>query len=208
VAALCERGVTLVEAAIVLSSLAILTAVAAPTASRTLDRARFVRAVADGEAIKAAIVNYRADAFQGFSTNGASNGPLVEMLVSDGDIPRELGATGEAQWQAPVATGGPGIVTMFLEDHLVMNTVGYPLTGGNAWRGPYLDAPLDPDPWGNRYAVNVRFLRAPANTQRDTVVLSAGPDERIDTAFDRDGMFPGGDDIIVMVLRDRNSDVP
>jgi len=27
-----------------------------------------------------------------------------------------------------------------------------------AWRGPYTTAPVDPDPWGNRYASNVQFL--------------------------------------------------
>lgn len=210
-----ERGISLVEATIVLAAVAILAAAAAPAASRTLDRARLARAVSDAEAIKTAILGFRDDlGFQGFSTDGAVNGPLVEMLVSDGDIPREISATGDARWDDLVQNvPASGLVTDFLERHLVTNNLfgtgaAYSTTGANQWRGAYLDAPINPDPWGNRYAVNTRFMRAPSNTRNDTIVWSAGPDEVIDTAFERDGIFPGGDDIIVVVLRNRNAVVP
>lgn len=59
-----------------------------------------------------------------------------------------------------------------------------------AWRGPYLDA-VRPDPWGNRYMSNVQFLTMPATDtvndatgfNRPVIVISAGPDEQIDTKF-------------------------
>jgi type II secretory pathway pseudopilin PulG len=208
-----HRGFSLVEATIVLAATSILTAALAPSASRAIDRARLARAVDDAEAIKTAIVNFRADAFQGFSTDGTQNGPLLEMLVSDGDTPRTVGVGGDARWADPVDSDGPGIVVDFIERHLVTNDIfalgtQYSTSGGQQWRGAYLNGPVDADPWGNRYAVNVAFLRAPSDTKNDTVVLSAGPDEEIDTAYQQDGMFPGDDDIIVMVLRDRNSSVP
>ena len=91
-----------------------------------------------------------------------------------------------------------------------------------AWRGPYMTAPIDPDPWGNRYAANVQFLdpiadsanddswdAAPggqsentagyAGYEMDCIVLSAGPDEEIDTWWNVDGNTPGDDDILYTV---------
>jgi len=78
-----------------------------------------------------------------------------------------------------------------------------------AWRGPYMTGPLDPDPWGNRYACNVIYLDPRTQTENmtayangyveDTVVMSAGPDEEIDTDFDVDGLTPGDDDILYTV---------
>ena len=49
------RGITLIEATIVLTVLSVLTAAAAPSVSRTLDRARQSRAVEDARAIRTAI---------------------------------------------------------------------------------------------------------------------------------------------------------
>lgn len=72
-----------------------------------------------------------------------------------------------------------------------------------AWRGPYLDA-LRPDPWGNRYMSNVQFLTMPGTEivndasgfNRPVIVISAGPDEQIDTAFgSRNGMSIRDDDV-------------
>lgn len=87
----------------------------------------------------------------------------------------------------------------------------------HAWRGPYLRSPVNPDPWGYRYAVNVFFLEVnsswllsmpggitgsftPADIPRlDVFVLSAGPDREIDTPVAQDGAVPGDDDIIHIV---------
>ena len=46
-------------------------------------------------------------------------GTLVEILVSDGDIPRQVSGTGSAEWQRPVDNVG-GLVD-FLERHIVTN---------------------------------------------------------------------------------------
>ena len=52
------------------------------------------------------------------------------------------------------------------------------------------------DPWGNRYAANVYFLSQTDGI--DVVVLSAGPDQEIDSSFAMDGFVPGDDDIAVL----------
>ncbi|HXH25966.1 MAG TPA: hypothetical protein VNI78_11990 [Vicinamibacterales bacterium] len=172
-------------------------------------------------------------------THGDNN--RINLLVSDGDIPPRAAAVSlDTLWTLPVE----GSTVDTLANHLVQNTpaeqspqryrnptdiiVGTP--GGNnidfarssssgfnaphAWRGPYLRGPVDPDPWGNRYAVNVAFLDpqptatltgigggfGPADYPRlDVFVLSAGPDEEIDTPFAQDGAVPGDDDFIYVV---------
>ena len=78
-----------------------------------------------------------------------------------------------------------------------------------SWRGPYLTAPIGPDPWGNRYAVNVIYLDPLSDSSNadvatngvggwvaDCVVVSAGPDEEIDTDYHEDGLTPGDDDLL------------
>lgn len=69
-----------------------------------------------------------------------------------------------------------------------------------AWRGPYLDG-VRPDPWGNRYMANVLWLAMPefadgSGFMRAIIVLSAGPDEEVDTPFGSIGGFFHGDDDI------------
>jgi len=150
---------------------------------------------------------------------------VIGMLVSDGDTPD--GGSEIWQWRRPV----DGRTVDTLANHLVQNTpgnewvaryrtpaelfTGAPAAhfafasqmGGNArfaWRGPYLSGPVRSDPWGNRYAVNVRFLDARSASDGDSLsayledvfVLSAGPDEQVDTEYAVDGVSPGDDDLI------------
>lgn len=154
-------------------------------------------------------------------------GNRVDLAVSDGDIP-EIGPDGDVTWRDPVDY----VTRDFLAYHLITNKPGYrtptdldkgailadPMfarksSGGFnsefAWRGPYITAPIDPDPWGNRYAVNCIYLDPCADSDNleiasqglggweyDCVVLSAGPDEEVDTPFAMDGLTPGDDDIL------------
>jgi type II secretory pathway pseudopilin PulG len=188
---------------------AILAAAAAPTLSRVLDRSRLTRATSDAQAIKTAISTLLGEftSFVPFTSTGANGGDTIEMLVSDADIPPS--AVGATNWDNPVTCCGAAVDVDFLERHLVTNTPiagGSYQTGAGRWRGPYLDAPLDPDPWGNRYAVNTQYLRS--GTTNDVFVLSAGPDEEIDTAFTVNGAVPGEDDIMAIVRRDSGLSVP
>lgn len=232
---LSNRGVTLAEVTVVLLAVSILAGAAVPTTKRALDQAKLARALNDEAAIKTAISNWLGDlegaAFTGFTINGAAGGTTTETLVSDGDIPRECVAVngcggGAISWNATVSNAGG--LTDFLERHLVTNNPrgsianDYPI-GADAWRGAYLTAPVEPDPWGNRYAVNAKWLRDNSNCGRrsnDTFVLSAGPDEVIDTAYRFDtptctanisgtgGAVPGNDDIITVIRRDPGGLVP
>lgn len=205
-----ERGVSIIEATIVLTVIAILTGAISPTVSRTLARARLARAATDVAAIKSAMNSFITEhtLFVPFTSTGASGGDIIEMLVGDGDIP--FTAIGATSWDDVVACCGAEPDVAFMEGHLVTNSslggIGSYSTAAGGWKGTYINAPIDPDPWGNRYAVNVQYLKT--TTTNDTFVLSAGPDEEIDTAFTFNGARPGDDDIIAVVRRDVALSVP
>ena len=194
----------------VLALASLLVALAAPATSRAIEASRLARAQSDAWAIAAAIHNFITEFspdFMPFTSTGASGGTTVQMLVSDGDAPRELAGGASNLWMSPV---GNAPLVDFLERHLITNAPidggSYTTAGANPWRGAYIGGPLDPDPWGNRYAVNVLYLRSA--TTNDTFVLSVGPDEEIDSAFTINGAHPEDDDIIAIVRRDPGLTVP
>lgn len=198
-----EAGLTIVEVTLMLIVSMSMVAALVPTIASTVRRAETVAATSAMTDIRNQIIKTLVDInYKNFTIDGEKNGTVVQLLVSDGDTPRECtaGATACASWQAAV-DDGTGL-SDFIERHLVTNNPrgdvlnDYPVTGNNIWKGPYLNSPNDPDPWGNRYMINVQFL---GNDTNDVVVLSAGPDEVIDTAFTANPIVVGGDDIIVLV---------
>lgn len=205
-----EEGMTLIEATVILMVTSLLMMAMAPVASRTLDTARLARAASDVDAIALAIDNFIDEhtLFVPFTSTGASGGDVIEMLVGDGDTP--FSAIGATTWDDPVACCGAEPDVAFLEGHLVTNSslggVGSYSTGAGGWKGAYINAPLDSDPWGNRYAVNAEYLKS--STTNDVFVLSAGPDEEIDTAFALNGARPGDDDLTSVIRRDPGLVVP
>lgn len=252
-----ERGVTLIEATIVLSVFAVLTAMAAPTINGYINTARQTRAREDVQTIATALQDFIADNAENQILSDGNGGGLgvysqnppdrsdprrVNLLVSDGDVPSlNAGILGDSFWRLPVNAGA---VDTF-SNHLAENVPNEAAAGVNryrnatdatiaanggqldfarfsssgfnapyAWRGPYLRSPVDPDPWGNRYAANVVFLDPAATAviggilggfpfadypRLDVFVMSAGPDEEIDTRAAQDGAVPGDDDFIYIV---------
>ena len=205
-----HHGFSIVEATIVLAVVAVLAGAVAPSVSRTLAQGRLARAHNDVQAIRTAIHNVLTEhtLFVPFTSTGAVDGDAIEVLVSDGDVP--FTAIGATAWDDPVACCAGAVDVAFLEAHLVTNsglgaTGSYSVAAGG-WRGAYMSAPIDPDPWGNRYAVNAEYLKS--TTSNDVFVLSTGPDEEIDTPFTFNGARPGDDDIIAIVRRDDGLVVP
>jgi len=185
-----------------------------------------------GEGVFRCIGNGNRATADGGSDAPSSPEPFytLDMLISDGDTP-DGGDVGDGwNWREPWS--GHPVDT--LANHLVKNTPGHDPsaryrtpadiyaagpgqqvafaiqagTGARfAWRGPYVSAPVRSDPWGNRYAVNVRFLDPGADSATgdaagylyDVFVFSAGPDEEIDTPFSIDGVVPGDDDLIRVI---------
>ena len=142
------------------------------------------------------------------SAPSVCSGDAVEILISAGDIPA-LGPEGDDFWVDPP----DGEWVDFLEYYLISNTPGndaarrFPtledcgdvvadLFGGlRAWQGAYLNVGAG-DPWGNRYAISTHLLTQ--TTGEDVVILSAGPDQEIDSQFYMDGFVPGDDDLALL----------
>jgi hypothetical protein len=194
-------GITLFEVALMLTATSALVAALVPTLTATIRHAEIATATTAMTDVQTQVLAMLNDVnFNSFTIDGTSGGTSVEILVSDGDIPREVSGTGSAEWQRPV-DNATGLVD-FLERHLVTNNPranvanDYPTTGGNPWRGAYMTGPINPDPWGNRYAVNVEFL---TGGNEDVVVFSSGPDEQVDSVYSANGLTAGDDDLIVLV---------
>jgi type II secretory pathway pseudopilin PulG len=188
-------GFSVVETAIALTAASLLTAAAMPSLSGYVTQARQVRAEHDVRSIALSLLRMTDD------VPGEARIPrgwaTYHLLVTSGIAP-ERGPGGAAEWVVPAGDPGVGNLT----DHLLRNGPGYAAVGASptprlGWRGPYLDAAIGPDPWGHRYAVNVVMLAA--HGPLDTIVICAGPNGLIETAFDQDGLVAGGDDIVALV---------
>ncbi|MBI4486578.1 MAG: type II secretion system protein GspG [Acidobacteria bacterium] len=175
----------------VLTALSILSAAAAPAVSDYVEQAQLLRATQDVRTIAVVLTRLFNDvsAERDSQTGWAS----YDLLVGAGAVPGTRGV-GTEMWAAAVREGSGGM----LDDHLVTNAAGYTRRAGGAvfgWRGSYLQQRVQPDPWGHRYAVNVRAMNAGAHT----VVLSAGPDGVVDSPFESDALPTAGDDIVAVL---------
>jgi type II secretory pathway pseudopilin PulG len=197
-------GFTILEVVLTLTITMALVAGLVPVMASTVRDARTARATADLAAMAIQLQTALTDMGLGYyTTTGTGGGTKVQLMVSDGDMPACTTAG------APCAGAGSSwnrLVNLgtvdFIENHLVANRPGgsvandYSLAGGTPWRGPYLNAPIDPDPWGNRYMVNADRFNV---IIPDTNALSAGPNETVETAWSGNPLVAGGDDLIVLV---------
>ena len=108
-----------------------------------------------------------------------------------------------------------------MDDQLVTNAPGYSTVSftagggpraGIGWRGAYLNGPIDVDPWGYVYQANTIFLTTASDATDGTstgqlrggwisnvMVLSAGSNGTVQTAFGSTGASATGDDIVYVV---------
>jgi hypothetical protein len=189
------KGFTVAEMATVLTTVSILGAAAAPAVGDWVNDARMARARDDTHAIAAAVSRMTADVLGHETVSGGW--ATYSLLVSPAPAPT-LGTGAGSEWTAAVGANQAGL----LEDQLMLNGPGYPVlprTQTNVirgWHGPYLEAGVGADPWGHRYAVNVKYL---TSDRFDTFVISAGPNGTVETPFQGDGTVAHGDDIIVII---------
>jgi hypothetical protein len=186
------RGFSVTEVTTILTALTILSGLAAPAVSDYVEDAKLVRARSDVRTIAVCLVRL----FDDVGTEQARQNVWVDhdLLVGAGEVPETSGVEA-SQWGRETDLDRIGR----LDDHLINNRAGYPPLDPRArtgWRGAYLQDPVSADPWGHRYAVNVAALRS---HHHDTVVLSAGSDGVVQSAFERDGLLSTADDIVAIV---------
>jgi len=209
-----KKGFTLIEMVVVLAVIAILAAILTPTLTRYIESARVRRAENDCKVIAGAVAAFNADVgewpiwISGAQADMRSADDAVNLLVGPGTDPLNTGSL--ADWDDALSSANAADSIATISAQLNENDPGYATgPGRRQWKGPYLSEAagrqeIGIDPWGNKYLVVVKSLQ-PGAADTDALslssyVLSAGPNEVIETAFDLPlgtGVAPGpdGDDI-------------
>lgn len=187
-----EGGFLIIEAAMVMLFMMALVFTISPSITDFVDDARKVHTRHDLSTIAVSVTRMVDQVWS--ERKRSRSFAVYSLLVGPGGVPVR-GRAEAAGWDASPGSRSVGL----LNDQLQENAAGYtPHTWGNpfGWRGPYVQDPVEPDPWGQRYAVNVGALFRPG---LDMIVLSAGPDGRADMPFAQDGGMPTGDDLVALV---------
>jgi hypothetical protein len=235
-----QQGLSLVEVTIMLLVLMLLTSVLAPSIWDFVHDAQWVKVKEDCEAIGISFTRLTRDIGPCLRADHLAPCVMsarVDVLGSDGAVPLVTAATATTAGNIATknwdGTGGGPLNSDTMDSQFVQNGPAYrttmdnyPLTYpvgphfGLGWRGPYLSAPIGPDPWGSKYYVNSGF-NAVANDapvlsedgyrgrwwERDVFCLSAGPDQTIETNFGLAVAGPGtywgtsrqGDDYVFVI---------
>ncbi len=232
-----QKGYTMLELVIVLTIIVFLMGTIAVVGLPLIEKAKVWAAKRDTMAIATAIYAFRGDVHEWPiwkdgadcvpGANGDASTKIYAVLKSaDGAMPSCAGAALVADWGDANADS--------IENQLVWGTPAgdvakkYPDRAGNTtspFRGPYLGTSyliagsvpattfLSKDPWGNKYLVNTKYLQpehlAHGTPNREVIfVISAGPNETLETDFSQDlltggpssGKFTvGGDDIVYII---------
>jgi type II secretory pathway pseudopilin PulG len=208
-----ERGLSLVEATIILMVLATLTAVIAPSINNYTNDARQGAAQHDVQTIGNAIGSLLRDTgsrcLRLAGTTDCTVTNRVDLLVSGGTNPRAISVSDATLVDAAAATtvgGGlnvnwlPGTnaptQTSTMDVQLILNNMATPYTqtaystGGPrmklGWRGAYLTGPISGDPWGVKYQVNTMFLTVATNAIDATPPLDQTSEGLREAGWNRD----------------------
>jgi type II secretory pathway pseudopilin PulG len=188
-------GFSAAEMAMMLTVTTIVAGTLTPVIQDQVAEARYTRAIHDTHTLATAISRFEGDVLG--QANKDRGWATFDLLVGAGSAPA-VGAGGDAAWVAPAGTANVGL----LDDQLVTNAAGYrslpqrqsnPIRG---WHGPYVETGIGADPWGHRYAINIKALSSGASC---AVVVSAGPNGQIETAFNGQVILAGGDDVVALV---------
>jgi type II secretory pathway pseudopilin PulG len=188
-----ETGMSLVEATIILMTLAILTAVISPTIGDYVSSARNTKAKEDVEAIGTAILRVTRDTGLPCLSKDASTvtdackvAKRADLLYSGGNTPKvstvaytvadgsNAAATSPVNWLGETEEAANKVT---MDDQFILDsTAGYSAATvaaaggprpGTGWRGAYLSGPIGPDPWGAAYESNTMFLTVATNANVD-----------------------------------------
>ncbi|MFQ5505175.1 MAG: prepilin-type N-terminal cleavage/methylation domain-containing protein [Planctomycetota bacterium] len=202
-----HRGFTLVEVVVVIAVVLLLTGIAVPMISGYVEDGKRVRAKAEANVISSAIASFYKDLAVWPTRNAAGTNNTLYALYSGKAMPVANPFLSAHNWDTWARSATVGDL---LDNHLVRNSPqgaidhGYPTEGEYRWRGPYLPKGSTLDPWARPYVVFVRSVfDASATNYKKLVVLSAGPDGRIETPYQArsNQEISGDDEGIVLFMR-------
>jgi prepilin-type N-terminal cleavage/methylation domain-containing protein len=204
-----ESGFTLIEVIVAIAVVAILAGIITPSVIKHIDDSKRARAQNDCLVIGSAIASFYKDVARMPNMNAAGNAGIV-LLVSDGNTPTL--ATGATIWNRALTNNTCDLLANHMSSNApkAQTAKQYPTVTSAPgsefqWRGPYQPS-FPPDPWGNRYAVNIGNMTSTNPALSNALwVLSAGPDGIVQTAFNPNTPALGttlataGDDIVYRI---------
>ena len=203
-----RSGFTLIEVVVTLVIIGILAAILTPMVNKYIDESRVTRASQEAQSIGDAILNFNKNTGKWpiftSGVNPTPTTPIYQVLAGPGTTPTcDSVATTctTATWSAL------GSSSETISNQLEFNKPGgtanaYTTVGKFAWRGSYATN-IGSDPWGFAYVVNSGALAFGLN--QAAFVLSAGPNNKIETAFTQNigsgsaAVTTGGDDIVARI---------
>jgi type II secretory pathway pseudopilin PulG len=210
---------SLLEAALVMAIVAVLSSIALMAAMRHIEDARLSRATADAQMIGISIHGFMNDtgfppAFKNGNARGPGDGTFL-VLQTDGS---DAGVDSSLHWPTD-ANSRDRVENQLMKNQPGGTGIPYPRVGQisssrfKGWNGPYTASMPSSDPWGDRYLVNVQLLTAKGvQMEHDTLtlgtgqraavfVVSPGPNRQLETRFDQvaESFVAGGDDIVFRI---------
>jgi prepilin-type N-terminal cleavage/methylation domain-containing protein len=207
-----NKGMTLIELAVVLAIIAVLAAVLTPVVGNYIEQARVARAQTDVRTIAEAISLYHRDTSRypiyatdtAWRSDTAAGATDSGVLAGPGDPPLETGIGTAVSWSLNSTTAGSSL-ELFLNNNYSNVPVNTGL-GQITFKAPYVGR-IDEDPFGNRYLVTAGNLQR-GRSDKCAFVISAGPNATLETAKDQtcsgstsggSTFGVGGDDIVARI---------
>jgi prepilin-type N-terminal cleavage/methylation domain-containing protein len=178
-----KGGFTLLELILVLAIISVLISIILPVVRGEIKGAERVSARLQAERIYQAVLDFYNDLgflpiYIDYQERPHQRERYNILRSFYGKAPEAI----DSRWLETTKTG-------YIEDQLITNQPGYREKKTEkekyGWDGPYLRKYLPPDPWGNKYYINVEFLdkkRKPSERHR-VWIISAGPNKIIDTTY-------------------------
>lgn len=180
-----NKGMTLIELAVVLAIIAVLAAVLTPVVTNYIEQSRIARAQSDVRTIAEAVALYHRDTNRypiytskdNWSADIAAGGDGVGVIGGPGATPADSSAG--SSW-GTLTTAGV-LAANSLELFLNNNYSDVPVNSGVgqvSFRSPYVGS-VDEDSWGFKYLLTAGNLER--GSTNCAFVISAGPNNVLDT---------------------------
>ncbi len=181
-----KGGFTLVEVVVVLGVILLLAGIAVPLVNGYIEDSQRGRAKSEVKMLGASVMSMYKDVSVIPARNSAGTDNRLRVLGTGATVPTANPFLNNSAWNTWFMSGTYGDT---FDNQMISNTpqgtaaAAYPTTGEFQWRGPYLPDTAPLDPWGRPYVIMVRsFHDAHATNWKKVIILSAGPDGRVNTS--------------------------